>query len=172
MRSTHHRFWVFVSILWPGFATWLAYENWTRVPLSPPDWTWRLANSECRDRFGVWPDGTPMGDDYLLRNHGIAVRIEADYLVMRDKTPAEITRGRWLRDILTKIDSCEEVLWEPIAQRERQQALRVQQVMLAVFALAPPIIFYPVGLVLIWLWGLSVSRFDEILPPHVGRGFL
>jgi hypothetical protein len=169
------RLWMFVTAIWLGFAGIVAFNSGGLNRLPPSQQ--QLTSLQCQERLGFWPDGARMGakelDDYAGGFFGKISQSEVDWINgnrpgpdgrRRTRTPEEIARHDWVQDIRQKIDDCEAPL--RIAATIKQQRFEI-----AAFALAPPIVLYPLGLLFIWLYGFA-NRLWGTVSPHMRRGLL
>jgi hypothetical protein len=161
--------WILASIFWLVLSVWIISQNWSddqnwsreRVVFARP-LGWGYEHPECRDRLGFWPDGSRMSE-----------RVLSEFRNPRIKTPDEVGREDWARDIREKIASCEEAQWLSI---EKANAIREDHIRLVAFALLPPITIFLLGAATLWvrkrLGGWWHRLGIPTVPRNVQRGLL
>jgi hypothetical protein len=140
--------WVLVSA-WLGIVGWNVAHEWPGERVSdihvwwehrPHDWGQK--HPECRQRYGFWPDGTPMEAKQFEHDPSIdeavefAVKSRPEYSERR--SPEQIARDKWALEVRKKVASCEQAQWEPIV---KAGWIRENRITLASSAILPPIIF-------------------------------
>jgi len=139
---------VSIGILWSGSAGWIAFQTWDIEPPSdmferPSDW--EIAHPECRNRFGIWPNGKPM-EPWVLEATEFSKRLRTPSPGdgRRGRSPNEVAMDNWLRDVWHKINACEEAQWKPVALAD---AVRRQHSSLLATVVRGPIL----ALLLYWM---------------------
>jgi hypothetical protein len=177
-RPSLFQFWILISALWLIVAGVFIVENW-----SDKDWkedpfvqeapdSWREQHPECRDRYGIWPNGEQMDDSEFEVLTGIWMR-ELSISLLKDrgvvKTPKETDRDKWASDVRSKISACERPQW---LQDEKAAAQESKRNGLVAFALLPPLLLLSIGSALIAIWRLFVKVQWLKTPEHIRSGLV
>jgi hypothetical protein len=148
-----------IAVLSLPLNGWNVVRFWSGGPLASDDEylmsyerpeNWGDEHSECRDRFGFWPDGKRMDagvlDGYVLPKIGGGIFVVGHDEFWRDldrgrgianepRTPDEAVRDKWAHDVRQKILSCEVAQWLPIV---KANAIRRERITFLAVALLPP----------------------------------
>jgi hypothetical protein len=139
-----------LGCIWLGVNGWNVARYWSGGPLAldenllrneHPD-SWGDQHPECRNRFGVWLDGSRM-DASEFREAGSLGYMEDFFIWLKkdrgeSSTPEQAARDKWASDVRQKVSSCEQVQWLPIVKAD---AIRRERIRLSTIALLPPFLF-------------------------------
>jgi hypothetical protein len=120
---------------------------------------WEIAHPECRNRFGIWPNGKPM-EPWVLEATEFSKRLRAPSPGdgRRGRSPNEVAMDNWLRDVWQKIIACEEAQWKPVALAD---AVRRQHSSLLFPVVRGPILV----LLLYWMGGGLMRLWQRLWNP-------
>ncbi len=141
-RNLLFRLWVLISIVWLLASALVIAQDWSGERFSMPAYSlyfsrpssWEVQHPECRERYGVWQDGTRMDASEFLNEFGDPI-----ISTRRSGTPEQIARDNYANIVRDKIASCEEAQWLPIA---KEDAIKNDRIRLIVFASLPLVLFW------------------------------
>jgi hypothetical protein len=140
-RDTHQPLFAKLCLLvavctWLGLTIWQVADHWSyeNVDYEPPI-AWQKQHPECRDRLGIWPDGSRMPAEVLDSHTSDAELLS---ILGIKPSPEQAAKNEWATDVRDKIASCEKAQWLPNAKA----AAVNRRLRLLVFWLLPPSILF------------------------------